>query len=353
MLSDFDELLIELPLVNALSVRTANFAQKRSRLWNFSCPYPDCGDNATRKDRARGYIFEYKHRLQYKCHNCGRSSLFSTLLKDQFPDIYQELKIQRYREKRNSAPIQYLDETKEADPPKQTIVEPPWVSIADLDAHHPAYQYVLNRKIPRSRWTDLYYVEKYGEFVRQMGQKNSRLGNDPRIVLPYRSKDGKLIGFSGRSMDLVDNRYKYLSVKLDDDAEMVYRLNELSTNRPFIVVEGPIDSLFLENAIAVSGAKLDAPSVVKENSRRAILVADNEPRSKIIVKNIARYIDEGYKVFLWPPSWKYKDINKAVQEGVEAESIERMILDGSASGMKARANLAFWRQDIDIRKNHE
>lgn len=346
MLSDFDELLIELPLVNALSVRTMNFAQKRAHLWNFSCPYPDCGDNATRKDRARGYVFEFKHRLQYKCHNCSRSLWFPTLLKEQFPDLYQELKIQRYRAQQNSNPIQYLDETKEPEPPKQTIAEPPWIPISKLDEHHPAYQYVLNRRIPRARWTDIYYVEKYGDFVRQMGQKNSRLRNDARIVLPYRDKNGKLIGFTGRSMDPVDNRYKYLAVNLDEESERVFRLNEVMTTRPFIVVEGPIDSLFLENVIAVSGAKLSAPSIVRENRSKAILVADNEPRSKIIVRNIERYIEEGYKVFLWPSSWKCKDINQAVQEGVDAGSIERMILNDSASGMKARTKLAFWRKDI-------
>ena len=360
MISDFEELLLELPLVGALATRTKNFRQRRHRLWNFTCPYPDCGDDAHSKSRARGYVYEHEHKLKYKCHNCGRSQYFTTLLKEQFGDLYRELLFQRARSTGNSNPS-YLasDETNVVAPSKRprTENEFEWTPIAKLSPAHYARKYVEGRKIPQARWSDLYFVEDFATFAnsvvpRSFKQKRS----EPRLVLPFRDEKGHIIAFTGRSFDPHAGHYKYLTIRIDDSATRVFRLNEVNAAEDFVVVEGPIDSLFFDNAIAVSGAKLDVPEIVRDHPARAILVADNEPRNHQVVSNIEKYLEGGFRVFLWPVGWPYKDVNEAVQAGVSPSTLKQMILDGSTRGLAGKVQLTFWRKDdrsFELRPNRD
>ena len=65
----------------------------------------------------------------------------------------------------------------------------------------------------------------------------------------------------------------------------------MDRTKTIYVTEGPIDSLFLPNSIAVAGSDFKKiPEDIKDN---AILVYDNEPRNTEIVKKIEQVIDLG------------------------------------------------------------
>ena len=69
------------------------------------------------------------------------------------------------------------------------------------------------------------------------------------------------------------------------------------------MVEGPLDSLFIDNCIAIAGA--DVPNL----DCNFTVIFDNEPRNKELLKQIEKTIDKGYNVCLWPQNLRWKDIN--------------------------------------------
>ena len=57
-----------------------------------------------------------------------------------------------------------------------------------------------------------------------------------------------------------------------------------------------IDSLFLDNCIAVAGSTNFAKDIPKENTT---IVFDNERRNREIMIQVKQIIDKGYNVVLW------------------------------------------------------
>jgi hypothetical protein len=109
------------------------------------------------------------------------------------------------------------------------------------------------------------------------------------------------------------------------------------------VVEGPLDSLFLPNAIAVSGSSFDTPTI-RQLLTNATIVMDNEPRSKEITKQLAKYIELGYNVCMFPETIVEKDINEMVSSGKSPEQILQIINTNTFSGMEAKLRFTEWRK---------
>ena len=96
------------------------------------------------------------------------------------------------------------------------------------------------------------------------------------------NESGELIGISGRAIN--DSQLRYLTMRFVDDVPLIYNLNNVDNTKTVYVTEGPIDSLFLPNSIAVGGS--DFKKIDKKFKDNAILVYDNEPRSTEIIKKI-------------------------------------------------------------------
>ena len=109
------------------------------------------------------------------------------------------------------------------------------------------------------------------------------------------------------------------------------------------VVEGPIDSLFLPNAVAVSGSSFDTPTI-RQLLTNATIVMDNEPRSKEITKQLAKYIDRGYNVVMYPDTVKEKDINEMILSGRTPAQILDLINRNTFAGMEAKLKYSEWRK---------
>ena len=119
---------------------------------------------------------------------------------------------------------------------------------------------------------------------------------------------------------------------LDDDAPKIYGLDKINNEFPVFVTEGPFDSTFVSNSIAMCGADGD---VRKWGVSNPVWVYDNEPRSKEIVQRISTTIDRGDKVVIWPNNIYEKDINDMVLTGHDVQSIvESNIYDGLEANLK-------------------
>ena len=95
--------------------------------------------------------------------------------------------------------------------------------------------------------------------------KDRVLGKDPRIVLPFYDENGKLVGVSGRAIN--DSPLRYLTLRFRDDFPLIFNLNKVDRTKTIYVTEGPIDSLFLPNSIAVAGSDFKKiPEDIKDNA---------------------------------------------------------------------------------------
>jgi DNA primase len=164
-------------------------------------------------------------------------------------------------------------------------------------------------------------------------------------VIPFRDENGKIFAYQGRAFG--KEQPKYITIILDHNKDKVFGLDTVTKDKPVLVVEGPLDSLFLDNCIAVAGASFRSPLSIEgrlmQNGELTIIY-DNEPRNKEICKQIERSINQGQRVVLWPESMKHKDINDMIVAGYTKEQIQDIIRNSTFSGAAAQLRFAEWRK---------
>jgi transcription elongation factor Elf1 len=335
-------LYIDKKYASILGGRLRNFKQKNDYLWNFSCPV--CGDSSKNKLKARGYIYRVKSDLFVKCHNCGYGTNLGNLIKRVDQKLYDEYVLERY----TSGASKYNDHKEVTVPDSKPIlleddILSPLKRIDLLDETHPAVKYVADRKIPKDRWKYLYFAPKFKKFTNSVSPKfvEPIEGEHPRMIIPFFTDAGKCFAFQARAYG--DEQPKYYTIKVDATRVKIYGLDRIDFSKKIYVVEGPIDSLFLPNAIAVSGASFDTPTI-KSLLTNAVIVMDNEPRNKEIVKQMGKYIEEGYNVCMFPDFVMEKDINEMILHGKTSEEILELINTNTFSNLEAKLRYGTWRK---------
>ena len=338
-------LWIDSKYLNMVSYKLRNFKLKKQNYWNMSCPF--CGDSKTNTLKARGYVFQHDNRLVFKCHNCGYSSNVGNIIKHLDANLYNEYVLERYKETSNTHNdhIDLKETTLAIKEPEAILYDAVLDTLQRIDTlpdSHPAKRYIINRQIPADKWNLLYYTDKFKEWSNQFKFQFMNLDTDhPRIVIPFFNKYGKCFMYQGRAMG--DEQPKYITVKLDETEEKVYGLDRIDYSKRVYAVEGPIDSIFIPNSVAVGGAGFDIPYTrsIKPN---ITIVMDNEPRNKDIVKQLGKYITEGFTVCMWPETISEKDINEMILSGIKIESILETINTNTHTGLAAQLRYNEWRK---------
>lgn len=341
-------LYIDVKFAQLLGARLRNFKKKKDYNWNFSCPF--CGDSATNKLKARGYLYRTKTDLFYKCHNCGKGANLGNLIKYVDSNLYDEYVLERYK----AGATRYNDHKDISDTsvivetPKEDLLEDDILSgltrMDKLPSNHPALKVLIDRKIPREKWNLLYFAPKFKAFTNSVTPKFQEPieGEHPRLIIPYFTPAGKCFAFQGRAFG--DEQPKYYTIKVDETQEKIYGLDRIDYSKRIYVVEGPIDSLFLPNCVAVSGSSFDTPTV-RSLLTNATLVMDNEPRSKEITKLLEKNISAGYSVCMFPEHIEQKDINDmVVKGGMTPKEILETINTNTFSGIEAKLKFSTWKK---------
>lgn len=327
---------IDTKYISLVSPQLTNFAQKKKSLYNFRCPY--CGDSQKRKNKSRGYLFAYKDSYVFKCHNCGVSKSFAKFLQDHSVGLYDQYIVERYKEgttgKGRRVPNPKFDFVKPNF--KETVTETTVLDslekVSDLNNSHPAKEYLLQRKIPEIHFSNIYYTEDFNAW-----EKNENTFKEARIVLPLLSQSGKLYGYQGRSLDK-NSKLRYITTILDKRYPKLYGLERIKFDSTIYVTEGPIDSLFLSNSIAMCGADV---TLDKEVFPDRVFVYDNEPRNKQIVQRYESTIDKGEKIVIWSKHNKEKDINDMILAGLD---VQRVVESNTYQGLEAKVKLNEWKK---------
>lgn len=339
-------LFIDAKYAQILGSRLRNFKQKKDYLWNYSCPV--CGDSSKNKLKARGYIYRAKTDLFVKCHNCGYGTNLGNLIKYVDSTLYDEYVLERYKSgasKHNAH--KDVSEILPEETPFELLEDDILSSLKRLDRldeTHPAVQYVIKRKIPKNKWNLLYFAPKFKAYTNTITPKfvEPIVDEHPRMIIPYFTNAGKCFAYQARAYG--NEEPKYYTIKVDETQEKIYGLERINYGERIFVVEGPIDSLFLPNAVAVSGASFDTPTI-RQLLTNATIVMDNEPRNKDIVKQLQKYIDLGYSVCMFPDFIMQKDINEMILHGgMTADEITNLINTNTYTGMEAKLKFSTWRK---------
>ena len=321
--------------------------------YNFRCPL--CGDSAKSKSKKRGWILTGKASPLFYCHNCGASHNFSNFLKDIDYVLYKQYVYELMNEKYGKSFD--VEKNPEMTTPLDSVKKIIWkesflsvcTSVNDLPSHHAVNLYLDNRLIPSNKRKNLYYIDdmqKIHELDKDDKYKDRIAEKDSRLVMPVWSKKG-LIGISCRSLES-DAKKRYVIYKFDEKKPMIFNLYDINgnlmidPNKPVFVTEGALDSLFLDNAIAVNGA--DLMRVMKMlKDLDLIFIPDNEPRNKDIVRVFKKVINSNNQVVIFPDRIDEKDINNMVLK-FGYEDIIDVINNNVFRGAVAQLHLNLWKR---------
>ena len=319
--------LVDSKYIGLVSPRLQKFKKVKNNLFNFRCPI--CGDSKKNKSKTRGYLYTVKADVNFRCHNCGASMTFSNFLKEIDTVLHKQYVFERFKSGKSGRGT-VVEE------PKFNFEAPQFKQKIDLpkaDSNERAKKYLERRKLNPS---DFYYTDKFKEWTNSHKKTFDNVYYDePRIIIPLFYKKS-WIGFQGRS--LVPNSVKYITVIFNEQSPKIYGLDNIRRDAPVFVTEGPFDSTFLLNSIAMCGADGD---VGKWGVSTPVWVYDNEPRNKEITTRISNTIDRGDSVVIFPNNVREKDINDMVLAGHDVQS---MIELNIYSGLKAKLQFNTWKK---------
>jgi len=319
----------------------------RPYMARFRCPI--CGDSKQNKFKTRGHFYEFKDGINFKCFNCSHSASLSNFIKTINPSLFTEYRLERLREegygKEEKPPEKFVAEIDKFASRRIDHFEPfkQLKKISQLSHNHPAKLYIMNRQIPSSRHFRIYYSHTYSYWINQIipnkFSEKALAHDEPRIVFPFIDSNGYVFGCTGRSL-AKESAVRYSTLIFDDTKEKVYGLETIDRSKPVYIVEGPIDSLFIDNCCAMAGADVRLSNIA--NQDMIVVVYDNEPRNADIVRKINKTIEQGYKVCIWPDYIEQKDINDMVLSGLDGAAVQHIIDQNTFQGLAAKMRMQVW-----------
>lgn len=326
---------VDIHYINQIAPYLRNFKRVGDR-YNFSCCI--CGDSKKDKSAARGWFF-VNQEINFKCYNCNAPYSFHAIIKLLNPALSKQYYLDKLTGGKSIL-------TKKIELPKkqEVIIKSTDIDLPNAFEIELLYNYLKARKIPEKFYKDIYFAERFKEWTNTKKETFTGDGlmyEHSRIIFPFRDYDGKAFGFSARGMK--NETPKYLIIKFDDTEEKIFGLDRIDLNKHIYAVEGQIDSMFIDNCVAVAGAAFNN-KFCKRHKNNLTQIYDNEPRSKAIMDMLDKSIKEGYNVFIWPDIYKTKDINDLIMSGKTKEQVKEMIDANTFSGMEAKFRYNQWRK---------
>ena len=320
--------------------------KRRNAGYNFRCP--ECGDSQKNKFKARGYLLERENKLHYYCHNCGFSASFKKFLERFNPTLYQEYlketisehvspNARRVEEKKDIATISVPKFLKSNSPLKKLK------KISQLQPDHSAKVLINKRKIPTNLHYQLFYCSDFAEWTDSIFPGLFTLPKkDKRVIIPFLDEEGNLFGYQGRAID-PKNEIRYLTIMIDNSKPKIFGLDRVDRSKTIYIFEGPFDSMFVPNSLAMAGSDISSASrSLNLDPDKVVIVYDNEPRNEEIIKRMLKSIEQGYSICIWPHSLEEKDVNDMILAGKRDADIKLMIDSNTFKGLEAKMALSVW-----------
>lgn len=353
---------IDLKYLRLSSVYLTKFKQVGEDLYNFRCPI--CGDSVKDKSKTRGYVFVKGDKALYHCHNCGSPDVRSLhkLIEYLSPSLFKEYKYEKFGSKFRENVVEELEETKEDDlfidkelmkvdnlKMKRLASEKilrDCVAMPLLDNDHPAIEYLREkRRLPKEDIDKLYYLSDINLLTKKIDKyKDKDYPKYDAILIPFIDFEGVINCIQLRILNPKSNM-RYLTLYLNEDqSKAIYGLNYVDEHRTVYCLEGPINSLFLDNAIAFAGStQTNKINYIKDKITDFVIIYDPDYKTNPhVLKALEKSINDGYKVVLYDDKFNSDDdINDIViKYNWTKEQMMEYIDSRTFSGLRAKLELS-------------
>jgi hypothetical protein len=281
--------------------------KKYQNVFNAECPVCKEGKSAGRSRR----LFYFPHKQYIYCHNCVKSWRPFEWVKEvtgwTFPEI-----IKKNNEKQGLT----TTATSVIRPANQTIdqLEIPSLPENSIDlADQTQLQFYAGNKYVKLA---LEYCHNRRLFTAVNSCKRFYLSLEDkvhknRLVIPFYNNSKKVASYQTRS--LTQNQFPKYLTKFGE--KELFGINNINSEIPYVFIfEGPIDSMFVKNGVAMASLSPTEKQIQQLNSLigyQQIWVFDNDKNNKQTSKKIESYIQKGKRIFMWPKEFsKFKDFNE-------------------------------------------
>lgn len=288
---------------------------------NFACPY--CGDSTVSEHKKRGNI--YWNDLYYHCYNCGTHETLDSFLLHYNKNFEGEDRI---------AVINYIKENRHRAALQDTLNFHLFDKIDELALSFDQIALAFNA-YPISKSTHRAYPYLKS---RLLHKKLSNFAYNPRrreLYIFNKNLAGKIIGFQIRPLDSTSGPkyrtwslsriYDKLGIKINlpreeigslDKISMMFGILSVDMSRDFTIFEGPIDAMFMQNSVGITGVKKQVGEFNEVPTARYFFDNDTDGKRKMMEK-----ASLGQRVFMWKkfledysiPSRLVKDLNDLVK----------------------------------------
>lgn len=339
--------LLDKQYASLLASRLEGFKWVRPTLATCRCPI--CGDSGKKKTKRRFYIYRntrngLKDYLSVHCHNCGYGNPFGKFLSEFDDGMHSAYRLELFKEMGwgpKNKPVEAEPEVTHKEVFTEAIEG--CTSLLDLPDDHVCIQYVTNRKIPKSEWGRLWFTDNFKGAMEDFTDgyieedPTENLPEDARLVIPFKDPFGSVTCVQGRALNA--SKMRYITIKQTPTSSKVFGLDVLDRSKTVYVLEGPIDSLFVPNSVAVADANLCG------FEGGDIMVHDNQPRNRQVCQQISNSIAAGKKVVLFPHWLDLKDVNDMVKDGgFSQDDLMNLINANTYQGLRAKMEFAKWKK---------
>lgn len=321
--------------------------------FNFRCPI--CGDSKKNKYKKRGWFYPNTENtsLKFKCFNCSETSSLANFIKRQDFSLYKQYNMEKFSGKNeyefeSTKNIKRNKEDNSILDARSIFEETKYLKkLSSLNNNHISIQYCKTRKMTSKVLNILYFTPNYYEFVKSIDSNTDlkkEIYNYQAIIIPLITEDGIEFGFQSRNLES-NSKIRYNTFILDKRFTKAFGMDRIERNEDIWIVEGAFDALLFRNSIAALDSHLysivDRLSLGKE---KVILLFDNEPRNKEIVKLVKKSINEGYRVAFIPKEFreKGKDINEIICNGVDKKELLEKLKENIFQNHKAQMEFLKW-----------
>lgn len=306
--------------------------KKYQNVFNAECPICKEGKSLGRTRR----LFYFPHKQYFYCHNCVKSWKPFEWVKEVTSWTFAEI-VKKNNEKLGAVkPENTYKINRPAIIISSDIPDLPESSI-DLSDSSQIDFYKENKyvKLALEYCSDRRLFSAINSCKTFFVSLEDRIHKN-RLTIPFYDDKKRVVCYQTRA--LTQNQFPKYLTKFGE--KELFGLNNVDTVIPYVFIfEGPIDSMFVKNGVAIASIAPTEKQLQQLNNLigyEQIWVFDNDKNNKQTERKIEKHIKDNRRVFIWPKEFcKFKDFNEICSKLKIDEIPWKYVVENSACGPEA------------------
>jgi DNA primase len=279
--------------------------KKHTGQYNAACPICKEGKSLGKKKR----LWYYPASNTFHCFNCNQTWSALNWIKKTTGMSYEEIQME-LNTNEVSMDVFRIESNSIGTFKRKELPNLPYDSINIFDNIQQTYyknskEFQVALKYVKSRRLDTAINKSPNLFI-----SLTDLIHSNRLCIPFYDRNKKVVFYQTRSLDNTEPRY----LGKAGYEKTVFGVDRVDSNLPYIFLfEGPIDSMFVKNGVAVAGislTKTQSTQLAEFPFHKRVWVLDNSCYDATAKKNVQELLEKGENVFNWNIGKKYKDFNQ-------------------------------------------